>query len=95
MWEFDAVLRLADAQIAAALSGERADPRILKEDETPASPHLRLQEQLAVANYVRPGPLWWAFNWESARRQAERTRTPIPRQLSNADPGKGLRRPSG
>ena len=90
MWEFDAVLRLADAQIAAALlPAERVDPRPLNEDETRGSPRLSLQEQLAVANYVRPGPLWWAFNWESAKRQADQTKTSIPRQLSNADPSKG------
>ena len=75
MWDFDAVLRLADAQIAAAVFAAEAG-------ET-------LRDHLAVANYVRPGPLWWAFDWESALRQAVRTHTPIPRLAPNTDPKRG------
>ena len=89
MWEFDAVLRLADAQIAAALPAGKVDQGALSEDEARDFTRARLREQLAVANYVRPGPLWWAFDWESAKRQAERTKTPIPRLGSKADPTKG------
>jgi MoxR-like ATPase len=89
MWEFDAVLRLADAQIAAAL---RASPEC---DGSPTEEGPRqfmrekLREQLAVANYVRPGPLWWGFDWESAKRQAELTKTPTPRVGANVDPTSG------
>lgn len=29
------------------------------------------RDLLAEERFVRPGPLWWAFNWLSARRQAQ------------------------
>lgn len=47
-WRFDAVARLADAQVAKAdqpLPGERA--------------------------YLLPGPLWWAYNWKTARERLD------------------------
>jgi hypothetical protein len=31
--------------------------------------------RLEVANFVAPGPLWWAFDWKSAARQAKRAKT--------------------
>ena len=45
--------------------------------------------RLAVGNYVRPGPLWWAFDWDDANQQAERTRTQVPLHDSLADPRNG------
>ena len=89
MWEFDAVLRLADAQIVAALPAGKVAPGAVGEDEARDSTRTRVRKRLAIANYVRPGPLWWAFDWESAARQARRTKTPVPRLEPNADPGKG------
>ena len=89
MWEFDAILRLADAQIAAALPAHQVEHRSVSEGETRDFLRERLRVELAVANYVRPGPLWWAFNWRSAHRQAERTQTPIPRFGPEADPQNG------
>jgi MoxR-like ATPase len=91
MWEFDAVLRLADAQVAAALpaaavgqgQGQGAA------GESDSAVRKRLRNRLRIANYVRPGPLWWAFDWESAREQARRTRTPVPPLGPNADPRRG------
>ncbi len=55
LWHYDAVARLADAQLAGALrdSGEA------------------VRERLMVRNYLHPGPLWWAFDWEGALRQAK------------------------
>lgn len=52
LWRFDAVARLAEAQIAGVLK--------------------RPMEELAEGNFVSPGPLWWAFDWESAKTQLER-----------------------
>jgi MoxR-like ATPase len=89
MWEFDAILRLADAQIAAALPGSQVAQQPVSAGETREFLRTRLRDELAVANYVRPGPLWWAFDWASAQRQAERTKTPIPRIEPKADPQKG------
>jgi MoxR-like ATPase len=89
LWEFDAIMRLADAQIAAAVSGagprgegpEGAEPGDAREQE--------LRTRLAIANYVRPGPFWWAFDWSSAAEQATRTGTPAPPLEAGADPANG------
>ncbi|MBF0424062.1 MAG: MoxR family ATPase, partial [Magnetococcales bacterium] len=65
LWTFDAVKRLADAQIMGALS---ADPQSAR-------------AELAVDNYLHPGPLWWAFAWEEAEKQGERVgATPPPQR---------------
>ncbi|MBB4268003.1 MoxR-like ATPase [Roseospira visakhapatnamensis] len=73
LWNFDAVKRLADAQIAGSLGGTRAV----------------LETELAVANYLHPGPLWWAFNWDHARQQAERAMASPPAQHDGGDWGNG------
>jgi MoxR-like ATPase len=81
LWSFDAVMRLADAQAASSFlhplhlrgpSAEEGDAGSLARNKE------TLREALNVADYVRPGPLWWAFDWESALRQAERSGTPPP-----------------
>jgi MoxR-like ATPase len=58
LWHFDAVQRLADAQICGQMydSFEEA------------------QRQLSEEKYVRPGPLWWAFDWKGATQHAANTR---------------------
>lgn len=53
LFHYDAVSRLAQAQVAGA-----------------AGPGWR--ENLAEEKFVRPGVLWWAFDWSGARRQAKR-----------------------
>lgn len=58
LWSYDAVARLADAQLQGALKA------------MPTGPNKSVRERLAVRRYVTPGPLWWAFHWESARAQA-------------------------
>lgn len=62
LWTYDAVARLADAQIASALGRTPED----------------LKVSLAVGNYVRPGPLWFALNWQTALTQLDRIREPRP-----------------
>jgi MoxR-like ATPase len=90
MYEFDAVLRLADAQIAGALlaASGGTTPR---DEGVPSGPLTtkRVHARLAIRNYVRPGPLWWAFDWEGALRQAKRSRSPIPTYETDAVPGRG------
>ena len=53
LYEYDAVARLAQAQII----GQTGAPQDWR-------------EQLLEAHFVRPGILWWAFAWSSAREQA-------------------------
>ena len=51
LWHHDAVARLAEAQLQGAL---------------PAANEQALRARLKLSRYIRPGPLWWAFNWKSA-----------------------------
>lgn len=55
LYTFDAVARLARAQVQQALGATRV-----------ADVERNLREEL----FVKPGPLWWAFHWEDAARQA-------------------------
>ncbi len=55
---FDAVARLAQAQVSALVAGEDKAWR----------------EKLAENNFVRPGVLWWAFDWSGAAKQLGRFR---------------------
>ena len=55
LWHFDAIERLAEAQLAGALGEEGQSVR----------------KRLAVNNFLRPGVLWWAYSWSGAAAQAE------------------------
>ena len=52
---YDAVARLAQAQVSSLVKGDGGD----------------WQAKLSERNFVRPGVLWWAFDWRGARDQAE------------------------
>jgi len=58
MYRYDAVQRLADAQVKAALAVSNSEL---------AS---KLESELAAENYLIPGPLWWAFAWDLALTQS-------------------------
>ena len=78
LWHFDAVARLADAQLKGALHERRTRC------------HGGAHRELAVENYLHPRALWWAFNWDSARKQAIKARRPDePPQLPGCDPQNG------
>jgi MoxR-like ATPase len=51
VWTFDAVARLAEAQLVGAL-GQRDEQTV--------------RSLLDEKRFVAPGPLWWALDWESA-----------------------------
>lgn len=73
MWTFDAVQRLAEAQVIGNLECDRQT----------------IREELAVGNFVRPGPLWWAFDWNSATNRIPENEEPpalMPQQKSGVDP---------
>lgn len=55
LYKYDAVSRLAQAQLLGAVKESAG-----------------WKENLAEANFIEPGPLWWAFNWKSAQEQADR-----------------------
>ena len=73
LWEFDAVTRLAEAQLRGALGEEREQVR----------------DRLNEANFVRPGPLWWCFDWQDALDQAQRVGEAEPEQADSGDPANG------
>lgn len=74
LYRFDAITRLGEAQVAAALS---------KKDEHD------VRALLAEKKFVHPGPLWWAFDWDSALAQAQVVQTEPPPQNDGGDPQKG------
>lgn len=75
LWNEDAVRRLADAQVIGALghadalkhsNPENQSTRWAVKEEVDT-----LRKNIGRKNYLQPGPVWWAFNWSDARRQAE------------------------
>ena len=92
LWTFDAVMRLADAQMSSSFL-----PAITKlglnaggsPAEQPTFTKHDLRKALDVADYVRPGPLWWAFDWDSALVQATRSETTPPALHGDDDPKNG------
>jgi len=95
LWEFDAVKRLAEAQITAALATcldtedkpERNPPGDISPDLRRAS--RQLLNRLAVRRFLQPGPLWWVFDWSSAHKQARISGSPVPEPEEEADPANG------
>lgn len=73
LWHFDAIERLAEAQLRGAL-GENKET---------------VKKELKVANYLHPGPLWWAFDWEGAAVQAKTVGRPTPPQWDGGNPDNG------
>ena len=84
-WHYDAVKRLADAQLFGALAASAVHSEKVRDDQSSATTtdcaddlvEKKMAEKLSVQNYVQPGPLWWAFDWDSAKTQAERSNSPI------------------
>lgn len=83
-WSFDAVARLAEAQLMAALGDKSNEADVRK--------------RLAEARFLRPGPLWWAFDWAGAKRHCvdylsqdanAKQRDPEPTQPDKGDPKRG------
>jgi MoxR-like ATPase len=69
LWHFDAVARLAEAQLLGAL-------RVGECCEGAAT----VQARLPVENYLHPRALWWAFDWRDALAQTEKVGEAPPLQ---------------
>lgn len=94
LWEFDAVQRLAEAQLAGAvgsliLGQAAADPAAGPAGDPHETVSNLLRTRLEFGKFVRPGPLWWGFDWEDAQRQALRSGSPVPALDGEANPGNG------
>ena len=67
LWRFDAVKRLADAQLVGAL--KTRSKTVENEDGEDCDPIGLSKESLAERNYIIPGPLWEGFDWKGAEDQ--------------------------
>ena len=73
LWTFDAVARLAEAQLLGAL-GQRGETEI--------------RQLLDEKRFVTPGPLWWALDWSSAAEHVKRyggTPPPAPEHWTQSE----------
>ena len=66
-------MRLAEAQITAAIEPVLDSQDRRQDDHLEVSIRIRKtrpssSERLSVRRFLQPGPLWWAFDWESARQ---------------------------
>ena len=93
LWHFDAVARLAEAQLLGALcrtadlaSPDPAPPSAEKGDQ-PAAPDIR--DRLAIARFLHPRALWWAFDWNGALERAKAIGISAPPQPDGGDPANG------
>lgn len=75
LWWLDSVERLAEAQLMGAIGRDK------NVDE--------VREQLALERYIQPGPLWWAYNWGHAEKQAGKARVESPEQIDDGKPENG------
>lgn len=74
-YDFDAVRRLADAQVLAAR-------RVVEGAD--------VARELDELNYVTPGPLWWGFHWALARSPKDGIDLVPPPQSENTSPENGV-----
>lgn len=91
LWSVDSVARLAEAQVMGALIGTE---NVLLDDmgapEKPKTTQDRVREQMNVLNFVRPGVLWWAFDWKSAEEQAKQVKVQPPETPEGWSPADGV-----
>ncbi len=74
LYHFDAVARLADAQILGCHPKEtpKKNNETPKEGEEPPAACTVGTQLLPPADYLRPRALWWAFAWDDATERAEK-----------------------
>ena len=82
LWHFDAVARLAEAQVQGAL--------LAGCNECQEAAKRSLEQNLALHKFVHPQVLWWALNWKSAGKQAEVAKIDKPKQCTGYRPSKGV-----
>jgi MoxR-like ATPase len=63
LWNFDAIQRLAEAQILSATCKDRTQLEAMK-------------GEIDERKFVRPGPIWWAIDWNSAKTKLGRGQKP-------------------
>lgn len=78
LWHFDAVGRLAKAQIMGALQFGTEEKALNV-----------LEGELAVPRFLHPRVLWWAFDWHGALQQAESVQEGVPPNPDGGNPANG------
>lgn len=68
LWTFDFTQRLADAQLMS-LGMDAFKQPLANDKQNKVSP----AELLAPSRYTSPGPLWYAYDWQDARKQTCQT----------------------
>ncbi|MCH7726792.1 MAG: AAA family ATPase, partial [Planctomycetes bacterium] len=89
LWRFDAVKRLADAQLIGAMGRELSAGKPESEDQQMQTIRQCVNVDLAEGQYIKPGPLWWAFDWQSAQSQDEISHANSPYPGYIGDPANG------
>ena len=74
-WRLDAIERLAQAQVMGAL-GKASEAEV--------------KASLDERNFISPGPLWWAFAWDSAYEQAARVGASLLQAPEGWSPKRGV-----
>ncbi|NMQ19586.1 AAA family ATPase [Candidatus Competibacter phosphatis] len=93
LWHFDAVARLAEAQLLGALDRvanlDTLDPApsTAERGGKPEGPNIR--DRLAIARFLHPRALWWAFDWNGALDRAKAIGISAPPQPDGGDPANG------
>lgn len=75
LWTFDAVARLAEAQVLGA---------------RPQLTDAQIEDRIRVGRFVQPAVLWWALHWESAFAQAAVARVSPPWTPPGWKPAQGV-----
>jgi MoxR-like ATPase len=83
LWRFDAVARLAEAQLIGARGASHEPNHGVGDDARGLNP-------LEIRRFIQPGPLWWALNWGEARAQAVKSSAPIIKPAPGCDPANGV-----
>ena len=86
LWHFDAVARLAEAQLLGAL-GRVAD--LASPDPAPPSAEPNIRDRLAITRFLHPRALWWAFDWSNALDRAKEVGISAPPQPDGGNPTNG------
>ncbi len=74
LWSFDAVARLAESQILPDKSSWYSNEKAEQD----------YRARIDLKRFVKPGPLWWAIDWETASNLDPDSR---PQFVSDCEPG--------
>ena len=73
-WE-DAVERLAQAQVSG-LSFQRNSIEVQNPSDVASEFMAEAMQKVKRENFVRPGPLWWAYQWKTAQEMSRNQKEP-------------------